>query len=109
MTNYKLAICERYNKSIHGDLNIHNTDYIVTYLIELGDFYNNDFKIIIGLIKEGYLNSNMKFNIKNIKFELVEPYYSDDIMLCNLKTQLIIKIQKKWRQKLKHNNRDTNK
>jgi hypothetical protein len=104
MSKFKLAVCERYNKRIHGDLNINDNEIIVTYLIELDDFYNNDFKIIIGLIKEGYLNSNMKYNIKNIKFELVEPYYYDDIMLCNLKTHLIVKIQKKWRQKLNNNN-----
>ena len=96
MSKYKLAICEKYNSRLHGNLKINKNKNIVTYLIDLDEFLNNDFKIIMSLIREGYLNLNMGDNIKNIRFELVEIYYIDDVMLCNFKTSLIKKIQHVW-------------
>ena len=99
MSKYKLAICEKYNKNLHGNLNIDKDLNIATYLIDLPDFYNNDYLTIMSIIREGYLNVNMINYIKNIKFEIVEIYYLNRIMLCNFKTKLIEKIQKLWKKK----------
>jgi len=99
MSKYKLAICEKYNNKLHGDLKIDNNKNIITYLIDLDEFLNNDYEIIMSVIKEGYLNLNMENNIKNIRFELVEVYYINDVMLCNFKTSLIKKMQQAWKLK----------
>lgn len=99
MSKYKLAICEKYNNILHGNLNLDIDKNIVTYLIELDDFFNNDYSLIMSIIREGYLNVNMLDNVKNIRFELVEIYYLNSVMLCNFKTKLIVKIQKLWKEK----------
>lgn len=99
MTKYKLAICEKYNKILHGDLDIDENNYFTTYLIELDEFYDDEYKTIMSLIEQGYINLNMNDKIKNIKFELIEPYYKNDVMLCKLKTNIIRKLQSKWKKK----------
>ena len=99
MSKYKLAICEKYSEALHGYLNIDKNKMFVTYLIDLDEFYNYDYEIIMSVIREGYLNLNMQNKIKNIRFELVDIYYVNDIMLCKCKTHLIKKIQRIWKDK----------
>lgn len=91
MTRYKLAIFENYNTIIHGNSNLDlNIDkYIITYLIYLDEFYEDEYKNIM---------LNME---KNVKFGIVEPYYKNDVMLCNIKTDLLVKLQIKWKKKCK--------
>jgi hypothetical protein len=112
MTNFSLAICEKYNKKIHGLLkdNTNNNKYFVSYLVNIKDFYNMDYEKIMCLMKISYKELNMDNNIKHITIELIEPYYNNDVMLCNIKTNVIIRLQQKWKLKYyrKQNNLGNN-
>ena len=59
MTRYKLAICELYTPYLHGytdnsDKNIAN-HYMITNIITREEFYNDEYKDDIDIIKECYV------------------------------------------------------
>lgn len=59
MPKYKLAICELHIPHLHGYTNNSTKDiinhYIVTNIVELDDFYNDDYKNDIAIMNECYL------------------------------------------------------
>ena len=59
MTRYKLAICELHIPDLHGYNNNSDKDiinhYMITSIIELEEFYNDDYKDDIGILNECYL------------------------------------------------------
>jgi hypothetical protein len=58
MTKYKLAICELYIPYLHGYTNNSDKDiinhYIVSSIVNLDDFYNNEYKNDIAIMNECY-------------------------------------------------------
>ena len=57
-SNFKLAICMQFDPVIHGMDEASSPDilnhYLVVYTIELDEFYNNDYKDIIEIVKFNY-------------------------------------------------------
>jgi len=59
MSRYKLAICELHIPHLHGYTNSSDKDiinhYMIANIVELEDFYNEDYKDDIAIINECYL------------------------------------------------------
>ena len=59
MPKYKLAICELHISHLHGYTNNSTKDiinhYMVTNIVDLDDFYNDDYKNDIAIMNECYL------------------------------------------------------
>tara|TARA_A100001015_G_C14954304_1_gene698097 strand:- start:1007 stop:1537 length:531 start_codon:yes stop_codon:yes gene_type:complete len=59
MPNLTLAICELHIPDLHGYTNSSDKDiinhYMITNIVELDDFYNEDYKVDIAIMNECYL------------------------------------------------------
>lgn len=120
---YKLAICNIFNNDVHGydnysTSNIHS-QYLIYTIIDIEEFYNDDYKDLINNIKNGYRrwimfmkNQNNVISHPTIRnyYEIInaETSYKIDIIQDDtltggeqvgyIKTFWIKIIQRRWRK-----------
>lgn len=112
--NYSLAICDIFNPEIHGyDLNSSNdivTHYLIHTIIDIEDFYNNEFKDYIDLFESSvsYRYELTHPTIRNYNAIIHNPkYFKIDIIKVDelegqeqvgyIKTFWIKIIQRRWK------------
>lgn len=123
MSQFKIALCEIYNKDLHGLTENSSRDIqehiLATYLFDLEEFYDvegvND---ILNMMQNEYsLHEDLSHdNIRNYKNIVTQPnYFTLDIVelhelegqeiVATKKTHYIKMIQRRWRSILKERER----
>lgn len=110
----KLAIVELFNPLLHGEDNLMNNKYLLSYEISPEEFMRGDHNDIINVMYN-YYNNEKKIRLKtdplkvcnnyiNIinnnryyKLQLVKPFNIGDVKSCVLKTHILSVLQRKWK------------
>jgi len=107
-----IAICQPYNKYIHGqtqDSNPYiNRHFMVEEVVYIEEFYNNLYRYSIQQIS--FLNANRNLFLPNPTLEIVEAIElpSGELVAC-IKTFWLRLIQRKWRKVFEKRKRELNK
>jgi hypothetical protein len=105
-----IAICQPYNKYIHGqtqDSNPYiNRHFMVEEIVYIEEFYNNLYRYSIQQLS--FLNANRRIPIPTL--EIIEPIElsSGESVAC-IKTFWLRIIQRKWRKVFEKRKREFNK
>lgn len=108
-----IGICELYNPFIHGGYNSNlKYKYIVTWEIDLDEFYNNEFQQLLNNMHVAYSTfysyqenddySNYRKIIRNNKYFTINVIDEEELetmeLVGTLKTCYISIFQRKWRK-----------